>query len=73
MIHIAPVRIMPTLGVLMTFILSNRIGAARPCIPPFTVQIFTVIRSYGLSAALAYLLYYAVWGCKNVNKDIPVD
>lgn len=24
-------------------------------------------------AALAYLLFYAVWGCKNVNKDIPVD
>lgn len=23
--------------------------------------------------ALAYLLYYAIWGCKNVNKDIPVD
>ena len=38
---------MPTLGVLMTFILSNRIGAARPCIPPFTVQVFTVIRLLG--------------------------
>ena len=24
-------------------------------------------------AALAYLLFYAVWGCKNVNKDLPVD
>ena len=23
--------------------------------------------------ALAYLLFYALWGCKNVNKDIPVD
>ena len=23
--------------------------------------------------ALAYLLFYAVWGCRNVNKDIPVD
>lgn len=23
--------------------------------------------------ALAYLLFYAVYGCKNVNKDIPVD
>ena len=31
----------------MTFILSNRIGEARPCIPPFTVQIFTVIRLWG--------------------------
>jgi hypothetical protein len=24
-------------------------------------------------AMLAYLLYYAVAGSKNVNKDIPVD
>lgn len=23
--------------------------------------------------ALGYLLCYAIWGCKNVNKDIPVD
>ena len=24
-------------------------------------------------AALAYLLFYALVGCKNVNKDIPVE
>ena len=24
-------------------------------------------------AGLAYLLYYALVGCKNVNTDIPVD
>jgi FHS family L-fucose permease-like MFS transporter len=24
-------------------------------------------------AALAYMLYYGLVGCKNVNKDIPVD
>jgi FHS family L-fucose permease-like MFS transporter len=24
-------------------------------------------------AALAYMLYYGLEGCKNVNKDIPVD
>lgn len=23
--------------------------------------------------AFVYLLFYALWGCKNVNKDIPVD
>lgn len=23
--------------------------------------------------ALGYLLCYAIWGCKNVNKDIPID
>jgi FHS family L-fucose permease-like MFS transporter len=32
------------------------------------------MNSYWLVAAmLAYLLYYAVIGSKNVNKDIPVD
>lgn len=31
------------------------------------------IQSYWLIIAmLVYLLYYALWGCKNVNKDIPV-
>lgn len=31
------------------------------------------IQSYWLVVAmLAYILYYALWGCKNVNKDIPV-
>ena len=30
--------------------------------------------SYWLVVAmLAYLLFYAIWGCKNVNKDIPVE
>ncbi len=30
--------------------------------------------SYWLIVAmLAYILYYSVWGCKNVNKDIKVD
>ena len=24
-------------------------------------------------AALIYMLYYALIGCKNVNKNIPVD
>ena len=24
-------------------------------------------------AAVAYMLYYALVGCKNVNKDIPVE
>ena len=31
------------------------------------------IQSYWLIIAmLLYLLYYALWGCKNVNKNIPV-
>lgn len=32
------------------------------------------LNSYWLIVAmLAYILYYSVWGCKNVNKDIKVD
>ena len=32
------------------------------------------LNSYWLIVAmLAYILYYAIWGCKNVNKDIKVD
>ncbi len=32
------------------------------------------INSYWfIIAMLAFLLYYSVWGCKNVNKDIPVE
>jgi len=32
------------------------------------------IASYWLVIAmLAYILYYSLWGCKNVNKDIKVD
>ncbi len=28
---------------------------------------------YLIIGALGYILFYAVWGCVNVNKDIPVD
>ena len=32
------------------------------------------LNSYWLIVAmLAYILHYAIWGCKNVNKDIKVD
>ena len=32
------------------------------------------LNSYWLIVAmLAYIIYYAIWGCKNVNKDIKVD
>lgn len=32
------------------------------------------LNSYWLIVAmLAYILFYSVWGCKNVNKDIKVD
>ena len=33
-----------------------------------------IINSYWLVIAmLAYILLYAMWGSKNVNKDIPVE
>lgn len=32
------------------------------------------LNSYWLIVAmLAYILFYSIWGCKNVNKDIKVD
>lgn len=32
------------------------------------------LNSYWLIVAmLAYILYYSLWGCKNVNKDIKID
>ena len=32
------------------------------------------LNSYWLIVAmLAYILFYSIWGCKNVNKDIPVE
>ena len=28
---------------------------------------------YLIIGALGFIFLYAVWGCSNVNKDIPVD
>ena len=45
-----------------------------PVIQQAIAQRAGAIPSYWLVVAmLAYLLYYALVGCKNVNKDIPVD
>lgn len=32
-----------------------------------------MVSYYLIIAAVAYIFFYAVWGCINVNKDIPVD
>lgn len=50
-------------------------------IMPF-IQDLVLVQKLGISylnsywlivAMLAYILFYSVWGCKNVNKDIKID
>ena len=49
-------------------------GGFLPLLQGALADIFGFMNSYWLVfAGLAYLLYYAVIGSKNVNKDIPVD
>ena len=49
-------------------------GGLMPLLQDFIAQRAGAIPSYWLVIAmLAYILYYSVAGCKNVNKDIPVD
>jgi len=49
-------------------------GGLMPLLQDFIAQRAGAIPSYWLVIAmLAYILYYSVAGCKNVNKDIPVE
>lgn len=49
-------------------------GGVMPLIQDFIAKATDPITSYWLIIAmLAYILYYSKIGCKNVNKDIPVD
>ena len=49
-------------------------GGIMPLIQDFIAKHVGYMASYWLVIAmLAYILYYALLGCKNVNKDIPVD
>ena len=49
-------------------------GGIMPLIQEYLAKGVGYMNSYWLVVAmLAYLLYYAVSGSKNVNKDIPVD
>ncbi len=49
-------------------------GGVMPLIQDFIAKAAGPIASYWLIIAmLAYILYYSTIGCKNVNKDIPVD
>ena len=58
-------------GIFMTLVVG---GGIMPLIQEFIAKGAGYMNSYWLVVAmLAYLLYYALIGSKNVNKDIPVD
>lgn len=58
-------------GIFMTMVVG---GGVMPFLQHELAKGIGYLASYWLVIAmLAYLLYYALVGCKNVNKDIPVD
>ena len=58
-------------GIFMTLVVG---GGVMPFIQNLIAKGAGYMNSYWLVIAmLCYLLYYALIGCKNVNKEIPVD
>ena len=58
-------------GIFMTLVVG---GGIMPLIQDSIATSCGYISSYWLVIAmLAYILFYALIGSKNVNKDIPVD
>ena len=58
-------------GIFMMMVVG---GGIFPVVQQFISDAYGYMTSYWLIVALlAYLLYYGLVGCKNVNKDIPVD
>jgi FHS family L-fucose permease-like MFS transporter len=58
-------------GIFMMMVVG---GGVLPVLQQFISDSVGYMASYWLIiAALAYLLFYGVVGCKNVNKDIPVE
>ncbi len=58
-------------GLFMTMVVG---GGVMPFVQELIAQNAGYLESYWLVVAmLAYLLYYGISGCKNVNKDIPVN
>ena len=58
-------------GILMMMVVG---GGVMPLLQNAIANSVSYMASYWLVVAmLAYLLYYAVVGCRNVNRDIPVD
>lgn len=49
-------------------------GGVMPLIQDAVAKAAGPIASYWvIIAMIAYILFYALVGCKNVNKDIPVE
>lgn len=58
-------------GIFMMMVVG---GGVVPVIQNFFADMMGYMPSYFVYLlAMAYMFYYAVIGCKNVNKDIPVD
>ena len=58
-------------GIFMMMVVG---GGIMPLIQDVIAKNVSYMASYWLVIAmLAYILFYAVWGSKNVNKDIPVE
>ena len=58
-------------GIFMMMVVG---GGVLPLVQNFIADKAGYMISYVVPLiALAYLFFYAVWGSKNVNKDIPVD
>lgn len=58
-------------GIFMMMVVG---GGIMPLIQNYIAGVAGYMASYWLIVAmLAYLLFYGLVGCKNVNKDIPVD
>ena len=58
-------------GIFMMMVVG---GGVMPLLQNAIANSVSYMASYWLVVAmLAYLLYYAVVGCRNVNRDIPVD
>jgi FHS family L-fucose permease-like MFS transporter len=58
-------------GIFMMMVVG---GGVMPLLQDVIAKNVSYMASYWLVIAmLAYILFYAVWGSKNVNKDIPVE
>lgn len=58
-------------GIFMVMVMG---GGIIPLIQGSIADAFGYLNSYWLIfACMAYMLWYAIYGCKNVNKDIPVE
>lgn len=57
-------------GIFMMMVVG---GGVLPLVQSFIADHSTYMTSYIVPLlAMAYMFIYAIWGCKNVNKDIPV-